>query len=96
MFNPTGVVIILMPLKFLQSEQNSMINRIAGGKAIALIGENNNKAVWQAITRQNYTNVFTNSEIVLSKRFKANVLDDSQFASRLSLLAIDEIYLIEE
>ena len=45
MFNLTGVVITLMPLKLLQAEQNSMINRIASGKAIALIGENNNKAV---------------------------------------------------
>ena len=96
MFNPTGVVIILMPLKLLQAEQNSMINRIASGKAIALTGENNNKAVQQAIARQNYTHVFTSPEIALSKKFKANVLDDSRFASRLSLLAIDEIHLIEE
>lgn len=96
MFNPTGVVIILMPLKLLQAEQNSMINQIASGKAIALTGENNNKAVQQAIARQNYTHVFTSPEIALSKKFKANVLDDSRFASRLSLLAIDEIHLIEE
>ncbi len=47
MFNPTGVVIILMPLKLLQAEQNSMINRITNGKAIALTGENNHKGVQQ-------------------------------------------------
>lgn len=45
MFEPTGVVIILMPLKLLQAEQNSLINRITSGKAIALTGENNQKAV---------------------------------------------------
>lgn len=45
MFDPAGVVIILMPLKLLQAEQNSMINRIASGKAIALTGDNNQKAV---------------------------------------------------
>lgn len=41
MFEPTGIVIILMPLKLLQVEQNTMINRIPNGKAIALTGENN-------------------------------------------------------
>lgn len=61
-FNPTGVVIILMPLKLLQAEQNSMINRIASEKAIALTGKNNNKAVQQAIACQNYTHVFTSPE----------------------------------
>lgn len=45
MFEPTGIVIILMPLKLLQAEQNTMINRIPNGKAIALTGENNQKAV---------------------------------------------------
>lgn len=45
MFKPTGVVIILMSLKFLQAEQNSLINQIVSGKAIALIGENNQKTI---------------------------------------------------
>lgn len=44
-YDPTGVVIILMPLKLLQAEQNNMINRIATGKAIALTGENNQKVL---------------------------------------------------
>lgn len=43
MFEPTGIVIILMPLKLLQVEQNAMINCIPNGKAIALTGENNQK-----------------------------------------------------
>ena len=34
-----------MPLKLLQADQNSMINLISSGKAIALTGENNQKAV---------------------------------------------------
>ena len=77
MFHLTGVVIILMPLKLLQAEQNSMINRIASRKAIALTEENNNKAVQQAIACQNFIHVFTSPEIAFSKKFKANVLDDS-------------------
>lgn len=40
---PTGVVIILMPLKLLQAEQNATINRLPKGKAIALTGDNNQK-----------------------------------------------------
>ena len=45
MFEPTEVVIILMPLKPLQAEQNFLINQIASGKAIALTRKNNQKAV---------------------------------------------------
>lgn len=51
MFEPTGIVIIFMPLKLLQAEQNSLINQIASGKAIALTRENNQKAVQQSIAR---------------------------------------------
>ena len=35
-------------------------------------------------------------EIALSKKFKANILDNPRFARRLCLLAIDEIHLVEE
>ncbi len=44
-FNLTGVVIILIPLKVFQAEQNSMINRISRRKAIALTGKNNQKVI---------------------------------------------------
>ena len=96
MLDPTGVVLILMPLKLLQAEQNAMINLIPNGKAIALTGENNQKDVQHAIATEGYTHVFTSPEIALSKKFKTNVLDHPCFAQRLSLLAIDEIHLIEE
>ena len=70
MLDPTGVVLILMPLKLLQAEQNSMINCIPNGKAIALTGENNHKVVQQAIATEGYTHVFTSPEIALSKKFR--------------------------
>ena len=35
MLDPTGIIIILMPLKLLQVEQNTMINQIPAGRAIA-------------------------------------------------------------
>lgn len=93
---PSGVVIILIPFKLLQAEQNAIINRIARGKVIALTEENNQKDVQKSIANQNYSHVFTSPKIALSKKFKANVLDDPRFSSRLLLLAIDEIHLVEE
>ena len=85
-----------MPLKLLQAEQNLMINRVSSGKAIALTGENNQKTVQQSIRSQDYTHVFISPEIALSKKFKANILDNPRFARRLCLLAIDKIHLVEE
>lgn len=67
MYDPTGVVMILMPLNFLQVEQNSMINRIINEKAIALTGKNNQKVVQMSITSQNYAHVFISPEIALAK-----------------------------
>lgn len=53
-----------------------MINQIATRKAIAFIEENINKAIQQAIVYQNYTHICNSFEIVLLKKFKANILDD--------------------
>ena len=48
------------------------------------------------IAKGSYTHLFTSPEIALLKKFKANILDNSTFAQWISLLAIDEIHLIEE
>ena len=94
---PTSeVVLVLMPLKLLQSEQSNMINKILHGKAIVLNGENNQKHTQQKIANEGYTHVFTSPEIALLKKFKQHVLDQHQFTNRLCLLAIDEIHLVEE
>ena len=73
-----------------------MINQVPTGKAITLTGENNQKSIQEAIGRELYTYIFTSPEIALSKKFKLHVLDNPIFASRLSLLAIDKIHLVEE
>lgn len=73
-----------------------MINQISYGKAFALTRENNQKNVQQAIAFEYYRHVFISPEIAWSKKFKANVLNDSCFAIRLSLLAIDNIHLVEQ
>ena len=73
-----------------------MINRLPKGKAIALTGDNNQKETQQMIAGGSYTHLFTSLEITLSKKFKATILDNSLFAQRISLLAIDEIYLVKE
>lgn len=96
MLDPTGVVIILMPLKLFQVEQNAMINCIPTGKAIALTGNNNNKQMQEDVATKSYTHVFTSPEIALSKAFQDNILDNWLFASRLLLLVIDEIHLVEK
>lgn len=92
----TGVVLVLMPLKLLQAEQGALINKLPRGKAIVLNGENNQKDMKLEIARGGYNHVFTSPEIALSKKFKKNILDNSQFTDRLCLLAIDEIHLVEE
>lgn len=91
-----GVVLVLMPLKLLQAEQGALINKLPRGKAMVLNGENNQKDMQLEIAKGGYTHIFTSPEIALSKKFKKNVLDSSQFTDRLCLLAIDEIHLVEE
>lgn len=66
----TDIVIILMPLKLLQAEQNAMINCILNGKAIALTGENNLKAVQQAIATEGYTYVFQAPKLLSLRSLK--------------------------
>lgn len=95
-FEFSGIIIILMLLKLFQVEQNTMINRIAQGKAIVLTRENNQKDVQQSIASQNYTHVFTIPKIALSKKLKMNVLDDPRFSNRLLLLAIDKTPLVDK
>ena len=91
-----GLVLILMPLKLLQAEQSTMINRIANAKSIVLNGENNLASVHREIAKGGYTHVFTSPEIALSKKFKKNVLNQSSFTDRLCLLAINEIDLVDQ
>lgn len=92
----SNIFLILVSLKLLQAEQSKLINRILLGKKIVLNGENNTQSVLADITNGGYTHFFTSLEIILSKKFKNNVLNDCFFIDYLCLLAIDEIYLIEE
>lgn len=94
-----SVVIIVMLLKLLQAEQIARNNQLPKGKAIALIGDSNQKEDPANDRKRILTptcQLCTSLEIALSKKFKANILDPSGFAQRISLLAIDEIHLIEE
>ncbi len=95
MSDPTGIVIILMPLKSLQAEQNLMINFIPQGKSMTLTGKNNLKNVQQEIATGRYIHVFTSLEIALSKKFKQNILDNPSFINILDFIAIDEIHLVD-
>ncbi len=92
----SDVVIILMPLKLLKDEESAMINRIPNGKAVALAGDHNFEAAQREIACGDYTPFFNSPEIALTKKFKTNVLDNSQFLKRLCLLAINEIHLVDQ
>lgn len=46
------------------------------------------------IIKDGYTYIFTSSKIILSKKFKKNILDLSSFTDRLYLLAIDKIHMV--
>lgn len=48
------------------------------------------------IANGEYTHMFTNSEIALSKKCKQFILVCFYFTKRLCLLAVDEIHLVEE
>lgn len=85
-----------MPLKLFQAEQNTIINWIPKGKAIALTGDNNKHSIQLKIANGDYIYIFTNLEIALLKKFKKNVLNNLRFAERLGLVTIDEIYLVEQ
>lgn len=85
-----------MPLKLLQGEQNEMINFLPGGKDFVLNKEKNPNNVLAEIANGESTHIFTSLEIVLSKKFTQNILDRHFFTEHLCLIAIDEIYLIEE
>ena len=85
-----------MPLKLLQAEQSQMINQIPNGKALMLNGESNHKHIYKQAGKSGYTHIFTNPEIALSKKFKKNIFDKPAFTDRLFLLAVNEIYLVDQ
>ena len=73
-----------------------MINRSLGGKRIVLNGESSTNAVFIEVVMEGYTYVFISLEIAISKKFKKYLLDCFFFTNHLYLLAINEIYLLEE
>lgn len=91
-----GVVLTVMLLKLLQAEQSEKINGLLGRESIILNEENNTNSVLAEIANGGYSHVFTSLEIALSKKFKRGILNHSSFTDWLSLLAVDEIHLIEE
>lgn len=90
------VVLTLMPLKLLRTEQSELINRFSGERSIVHNCENISNNMFTEISKRGYTYVFTSPEIAISKRFKKYILDQSSFTVCLCLLVVDEIYLVEE
>lgn len=74
-----GVVLVLIPFKFLQLEQTNMINGILYEKAIILNGKKNQKHIKQKIANKSYIYIFLSLKIVLSKKFKQYILNQHKF-----------------
>lgn len=73
-----------------------MIKQIPQEKWIILHEQNNNKQVLDYIVKKRYIYVFTNLKIGFLKRFNNSILDQTSFIDHLALLAINNIYLVEE
>lgn len=73
-----------------------MINQKPNAKALILDDKNNHKYIHQQVAKGGGIHIFTSLEIALSKKFKKNILDDLDFTNRLCLLAIDEIYFVDQ
>lgn len=74
-----------------------MINiKVPKGNAIVLNRNNDRENTQQAIATEDYTHIFTSLEIILSKKFKKNILDLNIFTDRFCLFAVDKIYLVEK
>ena len=80
MENFTSFIVILLPLKLLKVEQNTIINQISTKKFIALIGNNNEKETKQKIAEKLCIHIFTSLGIALIKKFRANIFDHFPFA----------------
>lgn len=91
------VVLVLIPPELLQAEQSQMINKnLPNGHTMVLNSDNNKESSQYKIAKSHYIHVFTSPEIILSKKFKKNVLDYDLFSDRLYILVIDKIYLVEK
>lgn len=58
--------------------------------------KNNHKHFQKQATKKNYTHIFISSKIALSKKFKKNIFNNLEFTDRLCLLAVNEVYLVEQ
>lgn len=90
------IIFILIPLKILQVKQSEIINQLLNKKTLVLNSKNNRKHIYKQATKRYYTYIFISLKIFLSKKFKKNIFDDSEFTDKPFLLAIDEIHLDDQ
>lgn len=97
MISTTRIVLILVILKLLQTEQSTTINlRLLKCNTIVLNRNNNKENTWYTTVIGNYTHIFMDPKITLSKKFKKNIFNWHIFINRLYLFAINKFYLIDE
>lgn len=92
----SGIVLPLMSLKLLQIEQNKLINWLSKERNIVFNSENIHHNIFNKVSKGEFTHVFISSEIAISKKFKKCILEHFSFTNCLSILVIDEIYLLKK
>lgn len=68
---------------------------LSKGKNIVFNSENNSNSIFTKVSKGGYTYIFTSLEIAILKRFKKYILDQFCLTDYPCLLAVNEIYLVE-
>ena len=89
-----AIAIVLLPLLALQNEQKQKLERI-GARPFVLNGDTNTPGNRGNICRGQYTHILTSPEIALSTEFDREILRYPEFSNRISLLAVDELHLVQ-
>ena len=97
LLRPGSVTIIVCPLDALESDQEAHINSLPGAKAFVLNRENSKiNSNFTDIAEGKYTHILVSPEILTGDRFREMVWMEESFLDRLSLIAIDEMHVIEQ
>lgn len=73
-----------------------MIKQILEGKSFIFNDNNNNKQVLDNIAKEIYTHIFISPKIVISKKFKNNVIGPTFFTRCFILFVIDKINFVKK
>ncbi|OXV05476.1 hypothetical protein Egran_06756 [Elaphomyces granulatus] len=93
-----GICLIISPLNALSSGQLESLDTFkeAGAKGLVIDGDSNNQETRRQAASGEFTHVITSPEILNSRKFRQEVLQNEQFLSNLILVAIDELHVAQQ